>query len=238
MNITPIENNIKNYGAGSKVTISEEALEKLETSIREGRFDSFQPGEDYGIRQLEELDEDIIGRVLGKPQLSTTFTNSQVSEKARELSMLMDERDDALRSQLKEFSLTISRDQLAEHFGEVGRKIDEAFSEGSITRQEYEDLNAGLKKYTETVTAREERRAAVQEVLRGNAKAMDAMMRRGASQKEIEEFAKWNRETLSDRIDELVKKSKEYDRELMAALIERVRGGEDILKPEEKGEPG
>ena len=238
MNITPIANNIKNYGPGSKVTISEEALEKLETSIREGRFDSFQPGEDYGIRQLEELDEDIIGRVLGKPQLSTTFTNSQVSEKARELSMLMDERDDALRSQLKEFSLTISRDQLAEHFGEVGRKIDEAFSEGSITRQEYEDLNAGLKKYTETVTAREERRAAVQEVLRGNAKAMDAMMRRGASQKEIEEFAKWNRETLSDRIDELVKKSKGYDRELMAALIERVRGGEDILKPEEKGEPG
>ncbi len=238
MNITPIENNIKNYGPGSKATISEEALEKLETSIREGRFDSFQPGEDYGIRQLEELDEDIIGRVLGKPQLSTTFTNSQVSEKARELSMLMDERDDALRSQLKEFSLTISRDQLAEHFGEVGRKIDEAFSEGSITRQEYEDLNAGLKKYTETVTAREERRAAVQEVLRRNAKAMDAMMRRGASQKEIEEFAKWNRETLSDRIDELVKKSKEYDRELMAALIERVRGGEDILKPEEKGEPG
>ncbi|WP_304432014.1 hypothetical protein [Acutalibacter muris] len=238
MNITPIANNIKNYGPGSKVTISEEALEKLETSIREGRFDSFQPGEDYGIRQLEELDEDIIGRVLGKPQLSTTFTNSQVSEKARELSMLMDERDDALRSQLKEFSLTISRDQLAEHFGEVGRKIDEAFSEGSITRQEYEDLNAGLKKYTETVTAREERRAAVQEVLRGNAKAMDAMMRRGASQKEIEEFAKWNRETLSDRIDELVKKSKEYDRELMAALIERVRGGEDILKPKEKGEPG
>lgn len=238
MNITPIANNIKNYGPGSKVTISEEALEKLETSIREGRFDSFQPGEDYGIRQLEELDEDIIGRVLGKPQLSTTFTNSQVSEKARELAMLMDERDDALRSQLKEFSLTISRDQLAEHFGEVGRKIDEAFSEGSITRQEYEDLNAGLKKYTETVTAREERRAAVQEVLRGNAKAMDAMMRRGASQKEIEEFAKWNRETLSDRIDELVKKSKEYDRELMAALIERVRGGEDILKPKEKGEPG
>lgn len=238
MNITPIANNIKNYGPGSKATISEEALEKLETSIREGRFDSFQPGEDYGIRQLEELDEDIIGRVLGKPQLSTTFTNSQVSEKARELSMLMDERDDALRSQLKEFSLTISRDQLAEHFGEVGRKIDEAFSEGSITRREYEDLNAGLKKYTETVTAREERRAAVQEVLRGNAKAMDAMMRRGASQKEIEEFAKWNRETLSDRIDELVKKSKEYDRELMAALIERVRGGEDILKPEEKGEPG
>lgn len=238
MNITPIANNIKNYGPGSKVTISEEALEKLETSIREGRFDSFQPGEDYGIRQLEEPDEDIIGRVLGKPQLSTTFTNSQVSEKARELSMLMDERDDALRSQLKEFSLTISRDQLAEHFGEVGRKIDEAFSEGSITRQEYEDLNAGLKKYTETVTAREERRAAVQEVLRRNAKAMDAMMRRGASQKEIEEFAKWNRETLSDRIDELVKKSKEYDRELMAALIERVRGGEDILKPEEKGEPG
>ena len=120
----------------------------------------------------------------------------------------------------------------------MARKIDEAFSEGSITRQEYDDLNEGFKKYTETVTAREERRAAAHEVLRKNAKAMDAMMGRSASQKEMEEFAKWNRETFEDRVKELVKKSKEYDRGRMAALIERVRGGEDIFKPDKKkGEP-
>ena len=238
MNITPIANNIKNLGPSSKPAISEQAIENLEASIKEHRFDSFQPGEDHGIRRLEEIDDELLGKVLGKPQLSTTFTNSQVSEKARELSRLMDERDDAIRSQLKEFSLTISRDQLADHFGEVARKIDEAFSEGSITRQEYDDLNEGFKKYTETVTAREERRAAAHEVLRKNAKAMDAMMGRSASQKEMEEFAKWNRETFEDRVKELVKKSKEYDRCLMAALIERVRGGEDIFKPDKKkGEP-
>lgn len=230
MNITPagnagihvIQNNIKSQGPSSNISISQDALEKLETAVREHRFDSFEPGEDYGIRKLEETDYD----PFEKPKLSTVFTGSQVSEKARSLSLLMDERDAALRSQVS-FGLTIDRDKLAQHFGEIGKKLDEAYSAGEITEQEYEDLNTGLQKYTETVTNREERRAAIVEVLKKNAKAMDAMMQRGASQKEIEEFAKWNRETLEDRINEFMKKHSDYDRGLMAELIERVRTRRD-----------
>lgn len=227
MNITPannagipaIQNNIKNRAG---IYISEEALEKLETSIRERRFDSFEPGEGHGIRKLEEADYEF----GGKPQLSTTFTESRVSEKARSLSMLMDERADRVYSQVG-FSLTVDRDRLCEHFGEIGRKLDEAYSAGEISKQEYEDLNAGLQKYTETVTSREERRTAVFEVLKKNARAMDAMMQRGASQKEIEEFARWNRETLEDRISDFIKNNSAYDRSLMAQLIQRVRTGQN-----------
>lgn len=183
--ITPIENNIKSRGPSRDISVSEEALEKLESSIKEGRFDTFRPGEDFGIRRLEEVSYD----PLTKAELSTSFTNEDVSPKARELSMLMDERDEALRTHIA-FGLTVSRDQLAQHFGEVGRKIDEAYSSGEISEQEYKDLNKGLAKYTETVTAREERRSAVVAVLRDNALAMDRMMKRGASRGEIEEFAK------------------------------------------------
>lgn len=229
MNITPagnpgiqvIQNNIKSQGPSAGTHISQEALDKLEASIRERRFDSFEPGEGHGIRKLEETDYEF----GGKPELSTVFTESQVSEKARDLSMLMDERAERVYAQIG-FSLTIDREKLCEHFGEIGRKLDEAYSAGEITKQEYEDLNTGLQKYTETVTAREERRTAVFEVLKKRRKAMDAMMARGASQKEIEEFAKWNRETLEDSISDFIKSHSDYDRGLMAQLIERVRTGQ------------
>lgn len=230
MNITPvgnpgtqvIQNNIKSQSPSACTQISQEALDKMEAAVREHRFDSYEPGEGYGIRKLEETDY----KFGGKPQLSMVFTDSQVSDKARELSMLMDERAERVYSQVG-FSMTIGRDKLCEHFGEIGGKLSEAYSAGEISKQEYEDLNAGLQKYTETVTAREERRTAVFEVLKKNARAMDAMMARGASQKETEEFARWNRETLEDRINEFIKKHSDYDRGLMAQLIQRVRTGQN-----------
>ncbi len=55
---------------------------------------------------------------------------------------------------------------MVQHFGEIGRQIDQAFSAGEISKQEYDDLNAGLARYTETVTSREERGNAVAMALR------------------------------------------------------------------------
>lgn len=55
------------------------------------------------------------------------------------------------------------------------------------------------------------------------------MLASGASQAEMEAFYKWHRETLADRIDEFIKKSREYDRGLMATLIQKVRGGGDLI---------
>ncbi len=50
-----------------------------------------------------------------------------------------------------------------------------------------------LKKYTETVTAREEHGAVVLAVLRKTAKMEKKMLARGASQTEMEAFYKWHR---------------------------------------------
>ncbi len=234
MNINPfgstsihvVQNHIKNQGPSANPSISQEALEKLEAAVREHRFDSFEPEEGCGIRPLEELDYN----PFSKPELSTVFTNSQVSEKAQELSLLMDERDIAVHSQVG-FGLTYDRDKLAQHFGEVGRQIDEAFSAGEISQQEYDDLNAGLNKYTETVTSRAERSNALMAVLRNTKKMRDKLMVRGASQEEIEAFSKWHRETLEDRIQEYIKTSCGIDRDLLVKLIQQVREGKDLIQP-------
>ena len=238
MNINPfsstgihvIQNHIKNQGPSANPSISQEALEKLEASVKERRFDSFEPGEGDGIRQLEELVYDPFDDPFEKRELSTVFTNSQVSEKAKSLSLLMDERDIAVHSQVG-FGLTYDRDKLAQHFGEVGRQIDKAFSAGEISQQEYDDLNAGLNKYTETVTSRAERSNALMAVLRDTCKMRDKLMARGASQEEIEAFSKWHRETLEDRIQEYIKTSCGIDRDLLVKLIQQVREGKDLIQP-------
>lgn len=231
-NIQVVQNHIKSQDPSAIPSISQEALEKLEAAVRERRFDSFEPGEGYGIRQLEELDYN----PFSKPELSTVFTSSQVSGKAQELSLLMDEQDMAVDSKLG-WTLDIDqayRDRMVQHFGEIGRQIDEAFTAGEITRQEYDDLNAGLNKYTETITSRTERRSALMAVLRKTSKMQDKLMAWGASQEEIEAFNKWHRETLQDRIQEYIRTSCAIDRDLLAKLIQQVREGKDLVQPEDR----
>ena len=63
-------------------------------------------------------------------------------------------------------ALSKDQDRMVQHFGEIGRQIDQAFSAGEISKQEDDDLNAGLARYTETVTSREERGNAVAMALR------------------------------------------------------------------------
>lgn len=234
-NIQVVQNHIKNQGPSANPSISQEALEKLEAAVRERRFDSFEPGEGYGIRQLEELEE-LPDGLWAKPKLSTVFTSSQVSGKAQELSLLMDEQDFAVASKLG-WTLDIDqayRDRMVQHFGEIGRQIDEAFTAGEITRQEYDDLNAGLNKYTEVVTSRTERSIAITAVLRKASKMRDKLMARGASQEEMDAFFKWHRETLQDRIQDYIRTSCAIDRDLLAKLIQQVREGKDLVQPEDR----
>lgn len=87
---------------------------------------------------------------IEKPrQESTKFTSQSVSETARMLSALMDEKDESIYLKI---CSGMSIDQLAEHFGNIGKQIDEAFAAGKITQQEFDDLNRGLEKYTETIS--------------------------------------------------------------------------------------
>lgn len=238
MNINPIGNAGINYvagdtrsqsaPAGGKPGLSQEALQKMESSIRSS-FDTFESGknsyEDYGIKLLDEQ----APRKPGKDaKLSTTFTNEQVSEKAEALSWLMDERSLDIEARV---GFGMSQEQLAQHFGEIGRQIDGAFAAGEITQQEYDDLNAGLGQYSEAVTSRAERQAAIWEVVKEMAKTTRAMVERGASKEEMAAYAQRNMDTFQDRLSEFVEKHCAIDRDLMAKLIKQVRGGEDLIPP-------
>lgn len=228
MNLTPAGMYITTHGAGSPgPAVSAEALERMEASVRE-HPDTFEPGEKYGIKLLEEQKPREPGP---DAKLSTSFTDENVSEKARALSWLMDESRD-IESYI---GFNLSREQLAQHVGEIGRQIDEAFAAGEITGQERDDLNAGLGSYAENVTSQAERRDAMWGVIRQMAASTQAMVAGGASKEEMAEYAKRNMDSMQERISEFVKKHTAIDRELMAALIARARGGEDLTLSGRKG---
>lgn len=159
-------------------------------------------------------------------KLSVSFTGENVSEAARALSYLMDENDESIRAQI---SFGMSQEQLAEHFGTIGRQIDEALAAGSISQQEYDDLNRGLESYTQTINSKAEHMAASWEVFKQVAQATQAMIQRGASKEEMSAYAKNIRETLQDRISQFVKDYCSIDRSALAKLILRVRSGQSLF---------
>lgn len=155
----------------------------------------------------------------------TTFTNEQVSDRAMALSWLMDGTHSVLFIPT-DGSGNIGQDQLAQHLGDIGKRIDECFAAGEITRQEYDDLNAGLEKYTEAAASLVEWLTAARAVGRAYTQTMNAMVKGGASQQEIEAFAKAYQKTREDMINEFIKKSCKIDRGLLAQLVQQARYGE------------
>jgi len=236
MNVNPtgnagifqISNNIKSQGTKVEPPLSKEALEKMEGSVQESMKNHFDTVELSGNHGIEVLEPGDVRKPGPNAQLSTTFTNAEVSEKAETLSWLMDERSLDMETKV---GFGMSQEQLAQHFGEIGRQIDAAFSAGKITQQEYDDLNAGLGHYTEAVTSQAERQAAKWEVLKAMAKTTRAMVEGGASKEQMAAYAKRNMETLQDRISEFVEKHCAIDRDLMSKLIQQVRDGENLIQP-------
>ena len=55
------------------------------------------------------------------------------------------------------------------------------------------------------------------------------MRKHGASDIEIEAFAKEKREDFHKNIDEFIRKFCAIDRDLLLKLVQRVRGGEDLI---------
>ena len=123
----------------------------------------------------------------------------------------------------------VTKEQLAQHLGDIGRRIDECFAAGEITRQEYDDLNAGLKKFTEVSAAWLEGRNAIRRFGKDMSHSIQSMRKHGASDIEIEAFAKEKREDFHKNIDEFIRKFCAIDRDLLLKLVQRVRGGEDLI---------
>lgn len=245
MNINSASNTTINYIMGiikSKAPVSQEALDTLEAALRKStrpEFDTVEinglkssPGDDRIVSMIDEECVNFLGYVhLRKDNLksSVVFTNEQVSERAEALAWLMNENNpsfipkDGLKNSL------VSKEQLAQHLGDIGRRIDECFAAGEITRQEYDDLNAGLEKFTEVSTAWLERRNAICRFGKEMNRSIRSMRKHGASEREIEAFAKERWADFHKNIDKFIKKFCAIDRNLITKLVQQVRGGEDLI---------
>lgn len=61
-------------------------------------------------------------------------------------------------------SAGMTREQLATHYGDLGKKLDEAYANGEYTEEEYNDLNSQLMESYDKAITRCERRAAASEI--------------------------------------------------------------------------
>ena len=233
---------IKSKAPASGTPVSQEALDTLEAALRKSirpEFDTVEinglkssPGDERIVSMIDEECVNFLGYVhLRKDNLksSVVFTNEQVSERAEALAWLMNENNpsfipkDGLRNSL------VTKEQLAQHLGDIGRRIDECFAAGEITRQEYDDLNAGLKKFTEVSAAWLEGRNAIRRFGKDMNHSIQSMRKHGASDIEIEAFAKEKRDDFHKNIDEFIRKFCAIDRDLLLKLVQQVRGGEDLI---------
>lgn len=157
---------------------------------------------------------------------STQFTNEEVSATASNLSALMNENGVDICTKV---IFGMSEEQLAEHFGNIGKQIDDAFSAGEITQQEYDDLNLGLEKYTEVIAGKAERHTAMWEVVKQNTQAIWTKFTSGMSAEEVDNRAEEIKETLHNQINKFIEEYCSIDRSLLNALITRVRSGESLF---------
>ena len=59
----------------------------------------------------------------------------------------------------------MTKAQLATHFGDIAKRLDTAYSEGKFTKEEYDELNAGLMESYDNYISRCEHSAASNQVL-------------------------------------------------------------------------
>lgn len=167
---------------------------------------------------------------LPERQESTSFTHASVSDAAKRLSACMDEKNEDMHWKIMS---GMSEKQLAEHFGQIGRQIDDAFASGEITRQEYDDLNRGLETYTEFMVSKSEREAAKWEVVKQGAAKIIEQVKSGASDADIDLYAQMRRKTFRDTIEGFVKEYCSIDRVFLQEMIRHVRSGGELVGVEQ-----
>lgn len=177
------------------------------------------------IRDVNKMPDSIAAHFIRKDTVE--FSSSTVSEAAERLSGLMDENDGTIRIKI---CTGMSEEQLAEHFGGIGKQIDDAFSAGQITRREYDELNTGLEVYTAKITERAERAAASWEVVKERLKDRTMNMLNGTYAGESRSIQEISKE-INDEITEFVKNYCSINRSVLSEMISRVRSGESLFSP-------
>ena len=153
----------------------------------------------------------------------THFTDADVSQKAQELASYMTETPTGVALRLEGLSM----EQIATLCGGIGKQIDDAFSKGQISQQEYEDLNKELDTYTSFITQKSELQQATWAVMRQTAEATRQKIESGASEEEMEIYAQQVKDTWKDKINAFLEENS-YDKTVLDKMISLVREGKSL----------
>lgn len=148
------------------------------------------------------------------------FSSGNVSEKAQKLASLMAEYPPGIEISLDGLCM----EQLANLVGGIGKEIDNAFSAGEISEQEYADLNKGLDSYADFMTNKAEKEKASFAVMKQTAATIQEKIRSGASDKEMTSYAELVRERWQEKIDKYLEENA-YDRTVLNQMIATIRAG-------------
>lgn len=109
---------------------------------------------------------------------------------------------------------------LAEHFGNIAKRLDEAYAVGKFTEEEYNELNSSLDEYIENRTSSAE-----------NSRAFYAVMKEehGANVSQINEVKKISSEEymkdLKAKIDSFIEDRGAINRDILKQMINVIRYG-------------
>ncbi|MDE7295366.1 MAG: hypothetical protein K2N72_13160 [Oscillospiraceae bacterium] len=134
-------------------------------------------------------------------------------------------------------SAGMTREQLATHFGDLGKKLDEEYAAGKYTEDEYNDLNSQLMESYDNAITRCERRAAASEIDKADLlqrlsnKLEQNTVRRRKSWTNIEKILDGMGVEIKDSFENCREKNKDLDTESLPDIIheltESLRNGPD-----------
>ena len=118
-----------------------------------------------------------------------------------------------------------SRENIANYFGDMAKRLDEAYAEGRFTKEEYDKLNIRLNEYIEETISSAERTKAFYALgkERGSHVSKETLIREQLQTPEE------RRQELADRITGYVEKICKYDRNWIFQMINNIRYGAGTL---------
>ena len=118
-----------------------------------------------------------------------------------------------------------SSENIAKYFGDMSKRLDEAYAEGRFTDEEYDKMNTRLNEYIEETISSAERTNAFYALgrERGSHASRETLIKEQIQTPE--EF----REDLNNRITEYVEKVCKYDRDWIFQMINNIRYGVGTL---------
>lgn len=118
-----------------------------------------------------------------------------------------------------------SSENIAKYFGDMSKRLDEAYAEGRFTDEEYDKMNTRLNEYIEETISSAERTKAFYALgkERGSHASKETLLRE--QMQTPEEF----RKDLNERITEYVERVCKYDRDWIYKMISNIRYGVGAL---------